>query len=255
MYSTGPILQIEPKKSTGNKKCRYMKDEVKTIKKWYDSNYNYQLSVCPKRLGRFLDPLGITEQLSYLDIGCGAGDSLYYGLRRTEKVSGLDLSESALRASKGVFGDSLQLVCGDGQSLPFADKAFDRVSALGVIEHFPEPFKGVGEIERVLKDNGTAVIVVPNSYGLFSKLNLYKGTSQIHEELHTYSEWRRVLEDKGLSVISCKSDRGYALFKYKNPLRILKSLLMKVTLVLPVQLAYQFIFVCRKQGFSPAGKE
>lgn len=63
--------------------------------------------------------------------------------------------------------------------LPFADNSFDVVCAFDVIEHIENDQQAIGEINRVLKPDGIAVITVPAYNFLWSQ----------HDEINHH--WRR----------------------------------------------------------------
>jgi SAM-dependent methyltransferase len=48
------------------------------------------------------------------------------------------------------------------EELPFRDASFDRVIAIVVLEHTPEPGRAIQEFRRVLSDGGTVHLVVPH---------------------------------------------------------------------------------------------
>ncbi|HJU40281.1 MAG TPA: class I SAM-dependent methyltransferase [Tahibacter sp.] len=52
-------------------------------------------------------------------------------------------------------------VRGVGESLPFADGAFDAVISIAVLEHVRDPFRCAAELVRVLKPGGELVCCVP----------------------------------------------------------------------------------------------
>jgi SAM-dependent methyltransferase len=52
-------------------------------------------------------------------------------------------------------------VLGDAQGLPFADGVFTLAVSSDSLEHFPDPERALGEVRRVLRDDGTFVIWVP----------------------------------------------------------------------------------------------
>jgi SAM-dependent methyltransferase len=49
----------------------------------------------------------------------------------------------------------------DLQNLPFLDATYDFVFASHVLEHIPDDLKALGEIRRILKPNGIAILPVP----------------------------------------------------------------------------------------------
>ena len=48
----------------------------------------------------------------------------------------------------------------DGEHLPFEDASFDVVYSFGVLHHTPDTQKAINEVQRVLKKNGKAVIML-----------------------------------------------------------------------------------------------
>jgi SAM-dependent methyltransferase len=54
------------------------------------------------------------------------------------------------------------LLKGDITSLPFKDASFDKIICSEVLEHVPDDIKGIRELVRVLKDDGTLAISVPS---------------------------------------------------------------------------------------------
>jgi len=87
-----------------------------------------------------------------LDIGSADGPSaswLHDGQRR---LASLDIDPRGLRANG---------VCGSALSLPFADGAFDMVSAFDVIEHCDPEAEALAEVSRVLRPGGRFLMAVP----------------------------------------------------------------------------------------------
>lgn len=61
-------------------------------------------------------------------------------------------------------GDSAPIISGEGENLPFIDKAFDVVCSFNALEHTKNPERVLDEIVRVLAPGGFAALVIPN-YG------------------------------------------------------------------------------------------
>ncbi|MEM6849300.1 MAG: class I SAM-dependent methyltransferase [Pseudomonadota bacterium] len=94
-----------------------------------------------------------------LEIGCGAGNNLWFAAREGFAVSGLDASEAALDYARTRFaqdGLSAELVTGDFTKLPFADGEFDIVLERAALSQTPKPTarKAVEECARVLAPGG-----------------------------------------------------------------------------------------------------
>lgn len=100
-----------------------------------------------------------------LDLGCGLGRHSVYFSKKGFEVNSVDLSEFAVNNLKD-WAKKEQLnitanVC-DMLSLPFDDNAFDCIVAYNVVYHSDtEGFvKALGEIKRVLKNNGELFITL-----------------------------------------------------------------------------------------------
>jgi 2-polyprenyl-3-methyl-5-hydroxy-6-metoxy-1,4-benzoquinol methylase len=76
--------------------------------------------------------------------------------------TGLDLSEENVRKATEL-GLDVRLADAS-QPLPIDDHEYDCVICLELLEHLPKPIFLLGEIRRVLKPEGRAVLSVPNPY-------------------------------------------------------------------------------------------
>jgi len=105
-----------------------------------------------------------------LDVGCGVGMYTAAFLRYTPHVFGVEVeasraSEACARA-KGVS----QSV---GETLPFADGAFDLVFSHEVLEHVSDDVLCAREMVRVTRPGGRIVIFVPNRWYFFETHGIY----------------------------------------------------------------------------------
>jgi SAM-dependent methyltransferase len=79
------------------------------------------------------------------------------------RVYGIDLSSATVQAARAAtLPHPSGFVQGDVRAVPFADCSFDYVYSMGTVEHFPETEAAIGEIHRILRPGGRAVIGVPN---------------------------------------------------------------------------------------------
>ena len=223
---------------------------MNTGREFYEQEYHYDEDVeviDQKRLQRFFKHVDFSRIHIFLDVGCGVGWALRYCFDKTIKCVGFDISEKAIYLSKNILHQRITTLVADGEKLPFKDGTFDLISSLGTIEHFSSPTKGLEEIKRVTKKGGQILLVVPNSYWVLNKVKLYKGTEQPQEMLATLGEWARFIQKYNLDIKDIRKDIGPKILKNKKPIGVLKRLLLKFTITLPVLFAYQFIFICRRQ--------
>jgi 2-polyprenyl-3-methyl-5-hydroxy-6-metoxy-1,4-benzoquinol methylase len=106
-----------------------------------------------------------------LEVGCGEGviaDRLH---QRFGEVVALDLPDAGLRADwRGVDGP--RFLHANALELPFGDDRFDVVVAAEVLEHLPDPDKGLEEMARVGRRH--LVVSVPRE-PIFRGCNLVAG--------------------------------------------------------------------------------
>lgn len=108
-----------------------------------------------------------------LDIGCGRAVDAIKVAQNGGRPVGLEPSRKMLRHCLKCNADSgnrVELVQGIGESLPFRSGSFHWVVCKGALDHFPDPFKTMEEIARVLKPDGRAVIAVANFESLGHRL-------------------------------------------------------------------------------------
>ena len=106
-----------------------------------------------------LGQLGAGEDV--LDVGCGAGTDTLIAAQMvgpTGSVTGIDMTpEMAAKARRSVAEMGLETVTiveGSAEQLPFADSSFDVVISNGVIDLIPDKDAVFSEIVRVLRPGG-----------------------------------------------------------------------------------------------------
>ncbi|AUS06005.1 bifunctional demethylmenaquinone methyltransferase/2-methoxy-6-polyprenyl-1,4-benzoquinol methylase UbiE [Pseudotamlana carrageenivorans] len=102
---------------------------------------------------------------SILDIATGTGD-LAINLAETDatKIVGLDISSGMLeigkeKVKKKGLESKIEMVLGDSENLPFKNDTFDAITVAFGVRNFETLENGLKEIYRVLKPNGTFVIL------------------------------------------------------------------------------------------------
>ena len=151
-----------------------------------------------------------------LDIGCGVGTFAYRCASAGALSIGVDYSRESIKAAKALcerygVGKNAGFLVADGTALPFKDLYFDKIVAADFIEHTTdeEKFKILGEIKRLLKPEGIAVIFTPNGtrekigsiYRKFRHALFGEGipTTELHFGLTTRGYFEKLCKRCGLA--------------------------------------------------------
>jgi SAM-dependent methyltransferase len=151
-------------------------------------------------LPRLVDFAGYRDR-EVLEIGCGVGTDLARFAQGGARVTGVDLSETAVELARQNFahlGLSGDLRVADGTRLPFGDHSFDLVYCHGVLQYSADPEGIVREAARVLRPDGEAVFMVYNRRSWLAWMSKHLGVGLEHGDspvftLYTISEFDRLL--------------------------------------------------------------
>ncbi len=94
-----------------------------------------------------------------VDLGCGSGTMGERLRQRGATVLGIDLDEREFALDRY---PELNFVKGTLYDLPFRSGLADFVMSRWVFEHLDDPGAAIAEVQRILKPNGLALIIVPN---------------------------------------------------------------------------------------------
>jgi ubiquinone/menaquinone biosynthesis C-methylase UbiE len=112
---------------------------------------------------RFGEALGEAGRGDLLDVACGPGVVTAAIAPRAASVIAFDATEAMLDkararcAKAGLVNVAFQ--SGDAENLPFEDARFDGVVTRLAVHHFADPQRALGEMFRVLRPGGAAVVV------------------------------------------------------------------------------------------------
>jgi len=169
--------------------ARYKADEnLKLLKKWCDNLKNKKIlktdlfEECYKR-DQFSDKI------------------------RCKNIYGIDVSKKITINSKKRNKNLIHLVS-DICHLPFKDEKFDVVISNSTLDHIKvkDVPKAIGEIKRVLKDNGILILTIDNKHNPLYTIGLFLGNRlnllPFHQErCYTVKEVKRLINDKNLKVV------------------------------------------------------
>ena len=114
-----------------------------------------------------------------LDVATGTGDFAIESLKiNPEKVVGVDIADNMLsigrrKIRKKGLEDKIELVHGDSENLPFHDNKFDAIIVSFGVRNFENLEKGLADMHRVLKANGTVVVLEFSKPSIFPFKQVY----------------------------------------------------------------------------------
>ncbi len=94
-----------------------------------------------------------------LDIGCGTGELLRFFASNGWVVTGIEPNVAARKFAKNKYSIC---VFSENELAKFESGTFDIISMWHVLEHVSDLHKSLAQIKRLLKDDGTLFISLPN---------------------------------------------------------------------------------------------
>lgn len=158
--------KITPYKDSSLSKKEQVAQMFDTISGNYDNlNRVISFGIDVKWRKKVLKMIGKSHPKTILDIATGTGDlAILMTQTKADKIIGLDISAGMLEvgvqkiANKNL-SKTIEMVLGDSENIPFEDDYFDAITVAFGVRNFENLEKGLSEILRVLKPNGTFVIL------------------------------------------------------------------------------------------------
>lgn len=127
----------------------------------------------------------------FLDIGCGGGDFLRQLLAAGADAVGLEVFQAPLDRAMAAGIPAARLGLFDGQSLPFADGAFDAAAFVFSFHHVPGDGQAamLAEVARVLRPGGALFVFEPRPFGPTTEI-----LRPIHDETGVRSRSQALLD-------------------------------------------------------------
>jgi demethylmenaquinone methyltransferase/2-methoxy-6-polyprenyl-1,4-benzoquinol methylase len=126
-------------------------DYYSTIAAGYDELYGVEQD---EKLKEFLAKVDIPYQANLLDVGCGTGRSNL--LLPQVRWQGIDPSPGLIAHAHEDI--RRKIICCRGEELPFPPSMFDYVLSLTALQNFDDADKGLSEMQRVLRPQGTLLL-------------------------------------------------------------------------------------------------
>ncbi len=157
---------IKPYKDSKAGKKEQVAEMFDNISKNYDGlNRVISLGIDVSWRKKVVKIVSKNQPKQILDIATGTGDlAIMMSQLNPDRVVGLDISEGMLevgkqKVSRANLSDTIDMVVGDSENMPFNDNTFDAITVSFGVRNFANLDKGLKEILRVLKPGGTFVIL------------------------------------------------------------------------------------------------
>ncbi|MGH9382987.1 MAG: class I SAM-dependent methyltransferase [Vicinamibacterales bacterium] len=121
-----------------------------------------------------------------LEVGCGIGTDLVRFASGGARVTGIDLSQTAIDLAErnlslhSVSAEELRVA--NAEALPYDDGVFDVVYGHGVIQYTADPARMVSECARVVRLGGTGIFMVYNRVSWLNALSKVLQVPLEHED-------------------------------------------------------------------------
>jgi 2-polyprenyl-6-hydroxyphenyl methylase/3-demethylubiquinone-9 3-methyltransferase len=186
--------------------------------RWWDPQGEFRPlhALNPLRLG-WIDGLAKLSGKKILDVGCGGGILSEAMARLGAKVTGIDLSEKALRVAQLHLLESGLVIdyqlCSAEDFSNLNKEKFEAVTCMELLEHVPEPASTIAACARLVKPGGQVFFSTvnrnPKSY-LFAVIGAEYVLKMLPKGTHDYARFIKPSElahwcrDAGLQPLELK---------------------------------------------------
>ncbi len=114
---------------------------------------------------KLISLLSVKQPQNILDVATGTGDlAIALAKLNPRKITGIDISEKMLTIARDkVIRKKLNKIIsfetGDAENIPFTDNSFDAVTVAFGVRNYENLLMGLKEMNRVLKQGGTMMIL------------------------------------------------------------------------------------------------
>jgi ubiquinone/menaquinone biosynthesis C-methylase UbiE len=191
-------------------------DSIKQFNSWaqdYDKKLHLPFLLSNKAIINHLNP---KPDSSILDVGCGTGILLHQLSLRSDDLTlyGTDISPEMVTKAKAKLGKNASITNASANALPYADNSFEYVISATAFHHFSDANNAIREMYRVLKNDGTVLILDPYRDGPLRKIILSILNVIFKEkdaQFFTRREMYRMFRDAGFENITQKTYTYYKL--------------------------------------------
>lgn len=134
-----------------------------------------------EHLHRYAITIEYIKGKTVLDIASGEGYGSKLLSKYAEKVFGVDIDETSIKAAKEKYNSkNLEFKIGRADLIPLEDNSIDIVISFETLEHHDKHHEMIREIKRVLKANGVLIMSTPDKK-YYSDVTKFKNQFHIKE--------------------------------------------------------------------------
>jgi SAM-dependent methyltransferase len=152
-----------------------------------------------------LDQMNLARDENVLDVGSGVGWLVRLLAERVPdgRVIGMDISDEMVRRArrKYVAVENAMFVVGSADEIPWDANFFTHAISVESAYYWPDPARGLREIHRVLREGGTAWILI-NFYLENPHSHQWSKQFATPARLLSVGEWEALFHDAGFMSIA-----------------------------------------------------
>jgi ubiquinone/menaquinone biosynthesis C-methylase UbiE len=187
-----------------------VRNEYNRLAPIYDSRWRKYIN---NSLSFLVDFANIPKQASILDLACGTGELSKILLQQNpqQQITGVDISEAMLEIARDKLQTypDIELYNASVTSLPFNNQTFDLVICANAFHYFEFPQLALTEMKRVLKPDGSVIILDWCRDYILCKLidRIFKTFDPAYKQCYTQKELNNLLIAAGFEVLDSSKVR------------------------------------------------
>jgi len=181
---------------------------------WYCNREAWKRHVREDLVPPAIEGLDLGEEM--LEVGPGFGPATELLSGRVRRLTALEIDPGLARALRERLGDRVQVVEGDGTTMPFADATFSAAACFTMLHHVPSTAAQDGllaEVRRVLRPGAPFAGTDSTGRGAGFVL-LHIGDTKL---VIAPAELERRLAAAGFEDVSVRCDRDTITFRARRP--------------------------------------
>lgn len=185
-----------------------------------------EINITGKILSGIVYPefFSIDREETVLNVGCGNGVQAVVYKGNFKKMVGVDINQERLDMSRLIMEKyhvkNFETICANVEKIPLTKK-FDKVIAIDIIEHLVNPANLIGEIYRLLKNDGKLLITFPAMHDKWENLFRFVGRKILkrkgktirkpgwdpdaHQYEYSLKKWLSIIEEGNFSLVDSRA--------------------------------------------------